>query len=311
MKHIIITAVLFLSASISFAQNIFPSSGNAGIGTTSPSSRLDVTLPTLASFNSGIRISSPAIFQYGSSISSLFQVRQMHWNSSAYLNVFGIKTNGNIGIGVEMNDPLLSSRKMVITDGNINRVDLNVRGFALIDGQNASLLFGATGGEALGQWGIEYNAFGTVAGLNFWKPAGSNNAGNYFMFLNDDGQVSIGLDPNHPNTFKGDYSLYVGTGIMTEKIKVAIHSSDDWADYVFNDDYQLMPLEEVELFVEENNHLPGVPSAQEVAEEGIDVAEMDAKLLEKIEELTLYMIELKKQNEQLQADVNALKTVKQ
>ncbi|MCB0401819.1 MAG: hypothetical protein KDD41_07030, partial [Flavobacteriales bacterium] len=106
-----------------------------------------------------------------------------------------------------------------------------------------------------------------------------------------------------PGTFNGDYTLYVAKGILTERVKVALRSSSEWADYVFADDYQLMPLQEVEAFVASNNHLPGVPSAEEVHASGIDVATMDAKLLEKIEELTLYIIEMEKQIKDLQDQV--------
>jgi len=195
---------------------------------------------------------------------------------------------------------------MVIADNNINAVDLNVRGFALLDGQNASLLFGATGGEPLGQWGIEYNEYAAVKGLNFWKPNGSNKFGNYYMFLTDTGKVSIGLDPNTAGTYSGNFKLYVADGIMTEKVKVTLRSSSDWSDYVFEDNYELLSLEEVESHIEKNGHLPNVPSAEEVAKEGIDVAKMDAKLLEKIEELTLYLIEQQKQIKKLNAQVQKL-----
>lgn len=98
------------------------------------------------------------------------------------------------------------------------------------------------------------------------------------------------------------YRLAVKDGIITEKLKVAVAGTADWADYVFADEYKLMPLEQVEKFVKENNHLPNVPSAVEVVESGIDVAKMDAKLLEKIEELTLYII-------QQQKEINELKTL--
>lgn len=67
-----------------------------------------------------------------------------------------------------------------------------------------------------------------------------------------------------------------------------------------------MPLEQVDSFIRQNKHLPGVPSAEQVVKEGIDMATMDAKLLEKIEELTLYMIELKKENDVLKQQLNAL-----
>ncbi len=100
-------------------------------------------------------------------------------------------------------------------------------------------------------------------------------------------------------TTNSNYKLFVETGIRTEKVKVAVKGTPNWADYVFNKDYKLLSLGEVETYIQKNKHLPGVPSAEEVVKEGIDMATMDAKLLEKIEELTLYMIELKKENEML------------
>lgn len=102
------------------------------------------------------------------------------------------------------------------------------------------------------------------------------------------------------------YKLYVEEGILTERVQVALKSSADWADYVFAEDYELLPLEEVAEFIEENKHLPNVPSAEELAGKGIDMAKMDAKLMEKIEELTLYVLQLKESNDVLQQRVNDL-----
>jgi hypothetical protein len=104
-----------------------------------------------------------------------------------------------------------------------------------------------------------------------------------------------------------EYSLFVKNGIRAEKVKVDIASQNGWADYVFKKDYSLKSLEEVEKHINEKGHLPNVPSAKEVVENGINVAEMDAKLLEKIEELTLYSIEQNKQIKKLQEENSELK----
>ncbi len=77
--------------------------------------------------------------------------------------------------------------------------------------------------------------------------------------------------------------------------EVVVQASDPWPDFVFNNDYKSMPLGELENFVKTNNHLPNVPSACDVAENGVNLTKMDAALLQKIEELTLYIIELKKE----------------
>lgn len=100
-----------------------------------------------------------------------------------------------------------------------------------------------------------------------------------------------------------DYLLFVRKGIRTEEVKVDV-ASGTWADYVFKDSYELKPLEEVKSFIDENGHLPNIPSAEEVEENGIKVGEMNAKLLEKIEELTLYTIALKEEMEALKLQVN-------
>ncbi|MCZ2224132.1 MAG: hypothetical protein LC122_10950, partial [Chitinophagales bacterium] len=77
----------------------------------------------------------------------------------------------------------------------------------------------------------------------------------------------------------------------------------DWADYVFEDDYQLKPLSEVEQFIKTHKHLPNIPSSKEVKNNGVNLVEMNNKLLEKTEELTLYIIEQNKENDKLKKQV--------
>lgn len=97
--------------------------------------------------------------------------------------------------------------------------------------------------------------------------------------------------------------------VETDKIKSKELTLDveNVADYVFADDYNLRSLNEVEQFVKENNHLPGMPKGTDLEKEGMNVAEMNNLLLEKIEELTLYIIEQKKEIEQLKADNENIK----
>jgi len=140
------------------------------------------------------------------------------------------------------------------------------------------------------------------------------------MMIFEDGKVTIGnlsaqvgamvhKEGGSGATISGsDYKLVVGTGILTEKVKVAGLETSDWADYVFEEDYEMLPIEELEDYVTENKHLPNVPSAQEVAENGLDLAKTDATLLEKIEESYLYIIELNKKFEALEAENNNLKS---
>lgn len=117
--------------------------------------------------------------------------------------------------------------------------------------------------------------------------------------IRPNGKILMG-DPATINTnTTNDYKLYVQTGILTEKVKVSLSSSANWADFVFDKNYKLQSLPQVESYIKEHKHLPGIPSADEVVASGLDLAEMDAKLLQKIEELWLHVIDLKKENELL------------
>jgi hypothetical protein len=131
-----------------------------------------------------------------------------------------------------------------------------------------------------------------------------NNSNIWFNTANSTtrGNIYIGSSAVYPNT-TGNYKLFVEGGILTEKVKVSLRSSANWADYVFANDYKLMPLKEVETFVKANKHLPGIDSAEVLAQNGIDVAEMQSKQMEKIEELTLYIID---QDKKIEAQGQAL-----
>lgn len=127
--------------------------------------------------------------------------------------------------------------------------------------------------------------------LEFWDPNGNGNA--FFTM-----PVRIGGGYADVNILQSGYDLYVEGGIRSTTVKVDAYAN--WPDYVFAPTYDLMSLKATEEYIEENSHLPGVPSAAEVTKEGIDLAEMNAILLKKVEELTLHMIELQKQVNQLQ-----------
>lgn len=250
----------------------------------------------LSSYTTGLRIThryssggGGSFSNYNWELAANNQTMYFHFMNTNK-TIMALKSDGKVGMGTNSPNATLHVKNV-----NSTALDAHLEGFTLLDGEQASLLFGGTTSAPLGEWGIEYNH--NAGGLNFWKPfGGTTGAGgsNYHLFVRNDGRVSIGLDPLAANTFKGDYRLYVNKGIMTTKLKVALTTSVEWSDFVFDEDYELMPLNKVEAYVTEHHHLPGVPSAEEVKKNGIDVATMDAKLLEKIEELTLHMIELEK-----------------
>ena len=106
------------------------------------------------------------------------------------------------------------------------------------------------------------------------------------------GRVGVNIENSYPG-----YALAVDGGILTTKVH--IQEVSRWEDRVFGEDYRLMPLGEVEAYVAANRHLPGVPSEAEVRADGYDVAEMQAVLLGKIEELTLHVIRQQKEIDSL------------
>ena len=121
------------------------------------------------------------------------------------------------------------------------------------------------------------------------------------------GKVGIGTTnlPDNLNSGAIDisyYTLYVDGGMLADEVRVRT----SWADYVFKDDYKLKPLFEVESFINKNGHLPNVPSAEEVENGGIELGEITKIQQEKIEELTLYIIEQQKQIDELKMQMKAV-----
>lgn len=119
-----------------------------------------------------------------------------------------------------------------------------------------------------------------------------NSAGINLMMVKGDGSVGIGTTDT-----KG-YKLAVNGSAIFTKVKVKAYAA--WPDFVFHDDYKLPSLQQLEQFVKANGHLPEMPSAEEVEKEGQDLAEINRKLLQKVEELTLYIIDQNKKTEKLE-----------
>ncbi len=138
---------------------------------------------------------------------------------------------------------------------------------------------------------------------NFYiRKATINQNDGAVMGFQKDGTVTIGIWENGNGDVVGDgsYKLQVNGAILCERVRVIADVPN--SDHVFEDCYELRPLEEVEAYVKTNKHLPEVPSAKEFIEEGYSIGEMDDLLLRKVEELTLYVIELQKEIKELQED---------
>jgi hypothetical protein len=139
-----------------------------------------------------------------------------------------------------------------------------------------------------------------------FKAPGSIDEQEFFAIDAYMGRVRIG---NVTSSHDG-YKLFVEEGILTEKVKVAIKNSEDWFDHVFEKNYALMPLHELSKYIEQNKHLPDVPTTSEVMQQGIDLGKMNGILLKKVEELTLYMIDIKKELDQTKKELEQLKEKK-
>ena len=131
------------------------------------------------------------------------------------------------------------------------------------------------------------NAAGLFGLMKWQKPAGNSM-----------------VSTENPHTWSA--MLVVKGKAVVQELFVTT-TADYWADYVFDDSYELMPLEEVEQHIKANHHLPDIPSAKQVSEDGgSSVGDMQVKLLQKVEELTLYLIEMKKENTELQSKMTSL-----
>jgi hypothetical protein len=122
------------------------------------------------------------------------------------------------------------------------------------------------------------------------------------------GKLFINSAPgNVSDEIKNKFSAFIAGGVLSEDYAIA--PKTNWSDYVFKAGYPLLNLNEVENYIKENKHLPDIPSAAEVQENGYTLHEMNVKLLQKVEELTLYTIEQNKKIEQLERIVNSYQSL--
>lgn len=173
--------------------------------------------------------------------------------------------------------------------------------------QNILYLGSSNGGSLNGNAYLGFNALRNGTSWTF-ASNGTQNGGGVIYSTNNGNIIfsAVSSTGNSTQTIT-DNSIYSNatvrispTTLYAKEIQV---QTSVWADYVFNSNYRLRSLDEVEKFILKNKHLPDMPSEAEVLENGINVAQMNALLLQKIEELTLYMIELKKENELIKKEL--------
>lgn len=208
--------------------------------------------------------------------------------------IVSVTQEGKVGVGTSA--PL---QDLHVVGGNIMISKTSTKTRA--DGSNnGSILFGADVNDKdknsrRGSWGIEYVSTDSEGyGLNFWKVGGFN----YALFLQNNGNIGIG-------TKSPAYKLDVIGTIRAREILVDLNGVGG-AGFVFDTNYRLRPLSEVQSFIAENKHLPEIQSAKDMQQNGVSVNELQFQLLQKIEELTLYIIEQDQQIKDLQQKVEQL-----
>ncbi|HOY06807.1 MAG TPA: hypothetical protein PLO67_15465 [Saprospiraceae bacterium] len=219
-----------------------------------------------------------------------------------------VGTTGRVGIGT--NSP---AEAQFVVKGHLN---------------NTVAMFGqGTPGISLANsWSsVGFNSYvGTNGGSLVWKAMSSGygaimecNPATGWVYLVQNSNTSANAIPTHTHPFSvaangnvligtttdQGYKLAVNGNLLAKEIRV----QSDWADYVFADDYHLRPLAEVETFIADNDHLPDIQPACEIQENGLDLAATTTKMMAKIEELTLYLIDQNKRLEKLEAENAALR----
>jgi hypothetical protein len=329
-KTIIKTATLslVLSLGIVTAQNNtypYPATGSVGIGTTTPKGKFHVNgeqyisdpiYPMLkmsadntnAIYDAGIHFdgysAAPTYeVRFGRyTKAGLWQANPFNFSIEAPNFSFVMKKDGKCGIGT-------SSPKGKLHVNGEQYISDPIYPMLKMSADNTNAIYDA---------GIHFDGYGTSptyqvrfgrytkAGL--WQANPFNfslEAPNFSFVMTKEGKVTIGLPDYWSKTNEPNCKLFVAGGILTEKVKVATYAN--WADYVFANEYELKSLKEVENFIHKNKHLPNIPSAKEVKEQGLDLGEMQAKQMEKIEELTLYIIQMNKEMIVLKNEISALK----
>ena len=201
-------------------------------------------------------------------------------------NAMTISTLGNVGIGA--NPPANSTRLYIKGNASSNIIEANT--------SNVSMTLQNIGDTA-GGIGTATNHDFSLFAYNHLSQFTAKTNGDVEMAVANNANVRIG------SSVPSSYKLAVNGNILSKEIVV----QSAWADYVFDENYQIPELKDVETFIGKNKHLPGIPSATDIETYGLKVGDVQTKMMAKIEELTLYIISLNKKIEALESKVNSTK----
>ncbi|MFT0716757.1 hypothetical protein [Flagellimonas lutimaris] len=296
--------------------------GDVGIGTSTPTSLLELR----SNNNNRVRFNhsnEPSISFVPNNGNSHFHISHDMTNGLSisqgsqvgYRELLTIKNNGNVGIGT--NNPIAALEINKNIDGSASAFILNQN-----SGSNARAIFllgrESTGGKYgyLAHYGENYaGSWGDYTNSESTWLVGNDTNGLGIIAGNSQGKIFFGTGSSEKmrltsNGFLGlgtknpDAKLTVKGKIHAEEVKVDL--TVPGPDYVFKEGYDLKSLEEVQNHIKEHGHLPNIPSAHEMEENGVQLGEMNMKLLEKIEELTLYTLQQQKEIKQYQVDMSHL-----
>ncbi|MEO6254670.1 MAG: hypothetical protein ABIO79_15265 [Ferruginibacter sp.] len=301
--------VLGYGSSSAFTENMrVKGNGNVGIGTNNPNSKLEVKTDGYGFTHTG---GSVAV-QVGSYIDAsggwlgTNSNHPLHFYTNNSAQQMTLLANGNVGIGTIA--PVIGGLVVNKVVGNTNAVfGANTAGVSIqsnYPGIGFNTYYNA-GSFMISSGGAGYIGVDPTNSKIILSNTGGNAAAGAPTFLQDkmwieyDGTVSLGSSNlNAENVSLGSgYKLKVYGKIISEEVRVQLKAA--WPDYVFENDYKKLSLSDLEKFVKENKHLPNVPTAKEIEKDGQHLGEIQLKLLEKVEELTLYVIELKKEIDNL------------
>jgi len=296
-------------AGISYVRDIYPVGdwerrGYVGIGTDAPKAKLHIKGYNEAGDNSFQDQRDPVLL-----------LEPATWGSGRFGKIkFGdvgddnhyIKSGHTIGMEIKDVDGIKftanSSSFFSFTGGNVGIGTTSPTARLEIAGNFKTVESGVTAVIGVYNGTLNGNNKGTYLNTTSNHPLYFSTYNNYAqMTLATTGNVGIGT------TNPGSYKLAVEGTIGAREVEVKTGS---WADFVFDNEYKLKSLKEVEHYIATHKHLPDVPSEATVKKDGINVAKMDAVLLQKIEELTLYLIEQNKQIDSLKKEIETLKSNK-